>query len=123
MDQDPQAKSNFQQGRWELDNAHEVRSHNRTAILGVIGDIYQDLVLSINTYNEYVDETKRLRLFPIYCNQEHHMKGFMIIVRNLQLRLERSGAKMEAILESTQAFRQKKERLHVFEAKMDALGG
>ncbi len=117
------ARSNFVHGRWEIDNLHEIRCHNKTIIRSVISDIYQELVLSVNTYNEYVDETKRLKIFPIYCDQDHYMKGFVILVRNLQLRLERSGAKMEAILESTQAFRQRRESLHVFEARMDALGG
>lgn len=117
------ARSHFVGGRWVMDNVHEIRCHNKTVINGVINEIYQDLVLSVNTFNEYVDDTKRLKLFPIYSDQDHYMKGFVILVRNLQLRLERSGAKMEAILESTQAFQQRREVLHIFEARMDALGG
>ena len=117
------ANSNFENGRWELDRPHEVKAHNKMAIIGTINEIYQDLVLSVNTYNEYVEQAKRLKLLPIYCEREHHMSGFVVMVRNIQIRLERSGAKMEAILESTLGFEQHRERVHIFEAKMDALGG
>ena len=117
------ANSQFLGGRWQLDNPHEIKAHNKMAVIGTIGEVYQDLVLSVNTYNEYVESSKQLKLLPIYCDKEHQMRGFVIMVRNIQIRLERSGAKMEAILESTQGFRQHREQIHRFEAKMDALGG
>ena len=117
------AHSDFENGNWVLDNPNEIKAHNKMAIIGTINEIYQDLILSVNTYNDYVENNRRLRLLPIYCEREHQMKGFVIMLKNIQIRLERSGAKMEAILESTQGFRQQREQLHVFEARMDALGG
>lgn len=117
------ANSTYQQGRWNLTNKNEVKAHNKMAVVATINEIYQDLVLSVNTYNEYVPISKKLKIFPLYCDQHHHMTGFLLIVRNIQIRLERSGGKMEAILESTQGFRQHREYLHTFSARMDALGG
>mgnify|MGYP003683110387 CR=1 FL=1 len=117
------ANSAYTNGRWQLDNPQEIKAHNKMAVIGTINEIYQDLILSVNSFNEHVNQDKHLRLLPIYCEKDHQMKGFVIMIKNLQIRLERSGAKMDAILESTKGFRQQRECLHSFEAKMDALGG
>lgn len=117
------ANSRYDQGSWQLDDPIEIRNHNRTAVAKTMEAIYQEMVLSVNAFNNYVQPDKFMGTLPIYCQVRHQMKGCVIMHKNIKIRLERYGTKIDAILISTRGYSQHRETIHQFTAKMDPLGG
>ncbi|NRA64054.1 MAG: hypothetical protein HRU19_06190 [Pseudobacteriovorax sp.] len=117
------AKSKLKDGQWFLDNPDEVQKHNKRAISKKVSSIYQDLLMSVAAFNEHTQDDRQLNLCPMDKDADGLLQGFVILAENIQLKVERSGTKLMAILEFTESFQLRRRVLHQFEARLDALGG
>ncbi len=117
------AHAKFTDGHWRLPNAQQAKQHSKASLIATIRDIYQELVIAVNTYNQHVQVTRQIKLLPIYEQSDQTMLGFIMMIGALQMRFERKSYRLQATLESLQGFRKIQELLHEFEPRIDGLGG
>ena len=117
------AQAKFVQGQWRLPNELQAKQHTKASLMVTIRDIYQELVVAVNTYNQHVQVTRQIKLLPIYEQSDQPMIGFIMMIGALQMRFERKAFRLQATLESLQGFRKVQELIHEFEPRIDGLGG
>jgi len=117
------AQAKYKDGQWNLTNPEGIKRHTKQTLIETIKELYQELVLAINAYNEHANHQRRIRLLPVYSETEQPMIGLILMVGSLQMRFERQGYRLEATMESLQGFRKIQEKIHFFEPRIDGLGG
>jgi hypothetical protein len=117
------AQARYQNGHWSLPDPDGIKRHTKRTLQDTVKNLYQELVLAVNTFNENGPQQRQIRLLPVYSDANEPMIGLILMVGALQMRLEREGYQLNVILESLQGFRKIQEKIHVFEPRIDGLGG
>lgn len=117
------ASSKLVDGRWQLGNVNEVKRNSKKSVERAVHELYHELNFAVGAFNEHIQREKKLYLCSMEPDTQGYINGFVLLLDQVKLRLERSGGKIIAVLESTEGFRRQIRQQYTFEARFDAFGG